>query len=95
MNINRAYVFTRNKIPRGKGKSPKSVLPPENIHPNDIKDQYEKAWKCWQETRTLPAKCNFIHPVFGQLNLRQARKFIKMHTQHHLDIINEIIVSST
>lgn len=94
-NASRAYVFSVNKIPRGKAQAPKAVLPPEIIEPEEIKYQYEKVLKCWKETRTLPAKCNFNHPVFGQLNLRQTRKFLKLHTKHHLDIINDIIIATT
>jgi hypothetical protein len=33
----------------------------------------------------------FTHPVFGNLKLKQARRIVAIHTQHHIKIINEII----
>ena len=97
ININpgRSYVFINGKIPRGRGKAPDSVKPNDTLSDEDLMHQYILAKKIYTETQTLPAKCNFSHYVFGMMNLRQSRRFIRIHTQHHLEIINEIIISRT
>lgn len=33
----------------------------------------------------------FKHPYFGNLNVKDAIKMLKLHTRHHIDIINDII----
>ena len=35
-----------------------------------------------------------IHPKFGHLNLKATKKMLKLHTRHHIDIINDIIKGS-
>jgi len=35
-----------------------------------------------------------IHPMFGHLNLKATKKMLKLHTRHHIDIINDIIKGS-
>lgn len=87
----RLVIFTLGSIPRGKGRSPKSVLPPESIGAEDLRAQLELARIALQELNRLPGKSNFIHPFFGALNLKQSKKFIRMHTVHHLKIIDDII----
>ena len=87
----RLVIFTLGSIPRGKGRSPKSVLPPESISTEDMHAQLEQARIALQELNGLPGKSNFTHPFFGVLNLKQSKKFIRMHTVHHLKIIDDII----
>jgi hypothetical protein len=43
------------------------------------------------ELEHLDAKSNFMHPYFGQLNLKQTKKFLALHTKHHLKIIDDIL----
>ncbi|MCB9334743.1 MAG: DUF1569 domain-containing protein [Flavobacteriales bacterium] len=89
----RLFIFTKGSIPRGKGKAPKAVVPPENIHPNDIQQELEKAHQLLQQVNQLPTKSNFNHPLFGMLHRKKALRFLEMHTQHHLHIIDDIIRS--
>jgi len=90
-NAIRIFVYTFNFFPRGKGRSPKSVLPPENILKEDIKSQLDLAKKELVSIINLPAKSYFRHPYFGFLNLKKAKKFLKLHTLHHLKICREIV----
>lgn len=89
-NFIRLYIFLRGSIPRGKGEAPKSVRPKENIHPEGLLHQAEKVKQLLTEIEELPKKSNFKHPYFGVLNLNQTRKFLKIHTKHHLKIIQDI-----
>lgn len=89
----RLFIFTKGSIPRGKGKAPKAVVPPENIHLNDIQQELEQAHQLLEQVNKLPAKSNFNHPLFGMLHRKKALRFLEMHTQHHLHIIDDIIRS--
>ncbi|WP_299337472.1 DUF1569 domain-containing protein [uncultured Psychroserpens sp.] len=86
----RLICFGFNFIPRGRGKAPKVVRPPEIVKVEDIKQQLEQAKSNIDPLKDVPKHANFKHPVFGVLNKKQTLKFIKLHTQHHLKIIDDI-----
>ena len=90
-NSIRVVVFLVSYFPRGKGKSPKQVLPPEIILKEDISNQIALAKESLNNTLNLPSKSNFKHPYFGVLNLKQTQKFLRLHTKHHLKICADII----
>jgi len=92
-NLLRSVIFVSGKIPRGKGKAPKSVLPPEVISKEDLFLQIKEARKQLTEMKDLHADSNFKHPYFGVLNLKMAQRFLTIHTNHHLKIIREILQS--
>lgn len=39
----------------------------------------------------LPANKFFEHPYFGKLKLKQTITFLEIHTNHHLEIIQDIV----
>ncbi len=90
-NFVRTYIFVKNEIPRGKAKAPKSVVPEEIITKDDILLKIEKAKEKIANLKNLPRKANFNHPYFGNLNLKQTIKFLNLHIEHHLKIINDIL----
>ena len=90
-NRNRSFVYFINYIPRGKGKAPKSVLPTEDLTIEFLQTEFKKVRELILELDDLDAKSNFMHPYFGQLNLKQTKKFLAIHTKHHLKIIDDII----
>ena len=90
-NFSRTSVFTLNKITRGRAESPKIVRPEENVSLDSIKIHLESAKKRAILFDSLHKKSHFEHPYLGKLNRRQAKKFIKIHTNHHLNIIRDII----
>lgn len=90
-NLKRTYFFLRKSIPRGKARAPKAVQSFEEITPKDIERQIKTARFLIQELETMDKNTNFIHPFIGKLNLKQAIKFLEVHTQHHLKIIEDII----
>jgi len=92
-NLLRSVIFVSGKIPRGKGKAPRSVLPPEVISKEDLFLQIKEARKQLTEMKDLHADSNFKHPYFGVLNLKMAQRFLDIHTNHHLKIIREILQS--
>lgn len=90
-NFIRTFILVKGSIPRGKGKAPKSVVNDTTITHADIKNQLKEAQELMLEIDLLPKNSNFKHPYFGLLNLRMSKRFLKIHTNHHLKIIDDII----
>jgi hypothetical protein len=92
-NLNRSFIYFINFIPRGKGKAPKAVIPANEISKEELEKEIATVRQLLDELPHLDAKNNFTHPYFGQLNLKQTKKFLAIHTKHHLKIIDDIIQS--
>lgn len=90
-NKARAYVLGKKKIMRGFAEAPKTVRPPEVIDPNDIAPQLEKARKNIENIDTLKPGQFFPHFSLGHMNVEEAKLFLAIHTQHHLEIIGDIV----
>jgi hypothetical protein len=85
-------VMTFKWIPRGRGKSPKYVLPDENhLTKEDIASRAEHAYQHINTIPELPEWSHFRHPLFGSLNRDETIKFLKIHTNHHLKIMKDIV----
>ena len=91
-NLNKTLIFTLGKIPRGKGKAPKVVQPKEEITQATLLESVEKANISVAELNHVQKNQYFLHPYFGHLNVKPAIKFLKIHTKHHLKIINDILL---
>ena len=89
----RSLALARGKLPRGKAKSPARVMPPETNPLEDLERQLETARGLWPRFDELPEKSFFVHPVFGRLKRDHAKRFIEIHTAHHLAIIDDIVPS--
>jgi hypothetical protein len=87
----RMITFAIGFFPRGKARSPKRVLPPEIILIEDLENQLELAIKNLDSIKNLEENQFFIHPLFKQLNKKQTTKFLKLHTNHHLKIVRDIL----
>ena len=90
-NLKRFIVLMLGKIPRGKAKAPESVIPAEEITTASLLPLIEKAKQKVEAFEKLSEDKFFTHPVFGDVQVKQARKVIAIHTSHHLKIINDII----
>jgi hypothetical protein len=90
-NLNRTYIQCRNSIPRGKAKAPKQVRPAETITIEDLQNKLALAKNNIVLLESLPKNSYFTHPYFGDLNLKSTVWFLKLHTKHHLKIVNDII----
>jgi len=90
-NLIRTLVFATNNIPRGKGKSPDRVRPKNDISKAEILEHLKLVQELVDKFDTLPKRSYFDHPYFGMLHREQAKKFIRIHTTHHLKIIRDIL----
>ncbi|GAA4829149.1 DUF1569 domain-containing protein [Algivirga pacifica] len=90
-NFMRSVILTIGKIPRGKAKAPKVVHPPENILTEDLYKQLQIAREKVAQIEQLDKNQHFEHPFFGMLNRKNTKKFIEIHTKHHLAIVHDIL----
>lgn len=90
-NMPRIVMFSLDFIPRGRAKSPEKVRPKDNVTLAIIEDHLQTALVNLKRFDSLPKNSNFIHPYIGQLNRESAKRFLKIHMQHHLKICNDII----
>ena len=92
-NLVKYYILWTGKIPRGKGKSPKLFNNKESIDTSKLSYHLDAAKDALKTIRNLHPNQHFPHPLFGDLNVEKAYKFINIHTKHHLDIIDDIVKS--
>ncbi len=90
-SLSRIYIFSRRSIPRGVGKAPKVVLPPEEISSSLLEDQFSVLETLLTKLDNADSKQFFKHPYFGKLNKRRTCIFLRIHTRHHLKIIRDIL----
>lgn len=86
----RLIIQITNKIPRGKVRVPKAVKPIDTATIEELNSKLDLAKKNIADMGALPAKSYFTHPFFGDLDLRNTIWFLKLHTKHHLKIIEDI-----
>lgn len=79
------------KFPRGKAKAPKFTLPPEQITLEALQKQLAEVKAKVAKIDQLPPKSYFKHPMFGHIKRNEAPRFMAMHTNHHLNIIRDIL----
>ncbi len=91
-NISWQFVKLRG-IPRGVGKSPKQVAPEKPKSIEELNEQLRQTHGILRKLPSLHPKNHFEHPYFGKMNLKNTQKFMRIHTRHHLNIIDEILKS--
>ncbi|APG66214.1 DUF1569 domain-containing protein [Tenacibaculum todarodis] len=82
--------FALGFFPRGKAKAPKHVKPPEVVLKEDIILQLEIAKTNIKTISSLDNNAYFKHPLFRHINKKRVVRFLVLHTNHHVKIINEI-----
>ena len=87
-------IFITKKIPRGKVKAPKHVQPINYLTPEAMIQHVQLTHESINKLSLLQPNNYFDHPIFGKLNVKETTPFLNIHTQHHLNIINDIIKCS-
>lgn len=86
----RLLVFTTQMIPRARAQSPASVQPGEHITQETLAAHLKSATEKLKQLAQAKKDQYFEHPFFGHVKLKQAVKFLAIHTKHHLKIIRDI-----
>lgn len=89
-NFTKMIVYTTGWMPRGRAKAPKVLLHDDVITVKSIQGLREKANEKLEEIKSLHPKSNFKHHVFGYIDLKESKRFLSLHTKHHLRIIRDI-----
>jgi hypothetical protein len=79
------------KIPRGKATAPKVVQPEGEITRESLQLHLEKVHQNLENWENLDRNIYFFHPYFGNLHKKATERFLKLHTLHHLQIIEDIL----
>ena len=90
-NFKRMYFFLKNGFPRGRAKAPGVVIPSPNLTADQLMESITKTKLALASLHHATARQYFTHPFFGDLNLKPAIWFLKLHTKHHLKIIEDIL----
>lgn len=90
-SFTRLYIFVKGSFPRGKARAPKAVTPEMNISPLEMSELFDKLKKKVNRIEQLKKNNHFTHPFFGELNKKQSIYFLKLHTAHHIKIIEDIL----
>jgi len=85
------FVLLFNKIPRGKAKAPSFTQPASEVSSDMVMQQITDARNSAELLLTLNKNKYFTHPIFGDLQLPTAIRFLYVHTYHHEKIIRDII----
>jgi hypothetical protein len=85
------FVLLFNKIPRGKAKAPSFTQPASEVSSDMVMQQIADARKSAELLLTLNKNKYFTHPIFGDLQLRTAIRFLYVHSYHHEKIIRDIL----
>jgi hypothetical protein len=88
--LSRIVVFTMNKIPRGRAKAPKVVVP-KTYDEQTLLEHLKIVTLKIQGLEKMSSDKYFDHPYFENLRLNKTIKFLEIHTKHHLEIINDIL----
>ena len=84
-------VLLLNKIPRGKAKAPSFTQPASEVSREMVMQQIAEARKSAESLLTADKNKYFTHPIFGDLQLPTAIKFLYVHSYHHEKIIKDIL----
>ncbi len=90
-NLKWKGILVTKVFPRGKIQAPSIVNNEDEITQESLHALLQKAKELLEIIKTLPSKSHFEHQIFGTLDRDQTIKFLGLHTQHHLKIIQDIL----
>ncbi|MDH4403809.1 MAG: DUF1569 domain-containing protein [Flavobacterium sp.] len=92
-NFIKILVLNRGKIPRGKVKAPEVVVPNKTIEEATLLTHITQTRNSLLELESISNNHYFEHPLLGKLKKKDTIRFLEIHTNHHLKIIEDIIKS--
>lgn len=92
-------ILAGEAIPRGQMAAPEHVSPPHGLDRNRLRQTLARSQKALASVSdamgVLPESTGRIsHPALGALTAAQWLRFVRIHSDHHLDIINDILDAS-
>ncbi|MEM6892565.1 MAG: DUF1569 domain-containing protein [Bacteroidota bacterium] len=90
-SFSRICIFAWGDFPRGVAEAPKVVRPPMDIETENLYVQWEEARQNLNKLKELDDRVHFKHPYFNVIDKGQTKRFLRIHTRHHLKIIEDIL----
>lgn len=90
----RSFLLTIGKIPRGKIRAPEAVRVKETPDKTSLAAQVTATREKVKALHNLQPRNYFTHPFLGKIKLKPAIRFLCIHTQHHLKIIEDLVQAS-
>lgn len=89
------YVMTRG-MPRGRAQAPSFTVPPEDLSRSDLLKVFTRSHATYDASQELlpaiPEAHGYLsHVYLGELNAPQWLRLARLHSEHHLRIIDDII----
>lgn len=78
-------------IPRGKIQAPKQFFPLEIPTKESVEKLLNLAKERLEGVKNLPSKSFVTHPFLGDFDKKTTLRFLGLHTNHHLKIIDDIL----
>jgi len=78
-------------IPRGKIRAPKQFFPLEVPTQESILKLLNLAKDRLQAAKELPEKSFITHPFLGDFDKQTTLRFLRLHSNHHLKIVDDIL----
>lgn len=94
------WILENERFIRGKAKAPDNVVPPDEISREDLQNSLARSRKKYDETEAflsaIPEATGRIpHTFMGFLNAAEWLRLARVHSQHHLAIIHDIVEQET
>jgi Protein of unknown function (DUF1569) len=89
-SLKRTVIMKLGKIPRGRGKSPDAAIPSEDISREELEKLLAAAQEKLKQTENTAPDAWWEHFIFGVMTRDTALKFLNIHTEHHLSLIDDI-----
>lgn len=85
-------------IPRGIGKAPSVAIPDDDVSVNrleaELGDQERNLGVIDAHVdKARASRQSFKHPYFGHFTPKQWVRFVRIHTNHHMKIVREILAA--
>lgn len=90
-NFSRSIVMSMGYIPRGVGKAPKNVMAESPLSQQELELEYNNAMEALKALDRADTNKFFRHFIFGDMKLASTKKFMYIHSYHHLKIIRDIL----
>lgn len=90
----RSFLLAVGKIPRGKIRAPEAVQVRQESDQTALAAQVAATREKIKALPDLQTRNFFTHPFLGKIKLTPAVRFLCIHTQHHLKIIEDLVQAS-
>lgn len=92
-NLHKARISLTKSIPRGKKETHPSVSSAKEVTIQDVQRRLKTLKALLPKLEDCHPENGFVHQAIGWMNLEWSKKFMQIHTEHHLKIIRDIFMS--